>query len=156
MLKENPKLLHDPFFVPETKKLNDLLREFLKKKIHLAIVLDEYGGVQGLVTLDDILEEVVGEMGADVIREEPLFLQRGANHYLVSARISLDEFNEKFQTSFSQEGVDTLGGYVFHLFGRLPKWGEAVVENGLSFTIHKMRGRQIRVISVRIPPQKGE
>lgn len=149
-LRDNPKLVRQPFFVPETKKLNDLLREFLRQKIHLAIVLDEYGGVQGLVTLDNILEEVVGEMGVDLMKEEPMVLKVGKNHFLVSGRMPLEEFNEKFDTHLDHEGVDTLGGYVFHLFGRLPKWGEEVEENDLKFTVRKMRGRQIRLLSLRI------
>jgi putative hemolysin len=142
-------LLHPVFFVPESKRIDDLLREFQRNKVHMAIVVDEYGGVSGLVTMEDALEELVGEIVDEFDIEEILCRQIDSQTYVVSARLPLDEFNEKLGVSIPREDADTIGGHVFHLFGKLPKRGESVSASGLTFTIEHIKGTRILEIRVR-------
>jgi putative hemolysin len=142
-------LLHPVFFVPESKRIDELLREFQRNKVHVAIVVDEYGGVSGLVTMEDALEELVGEIVDEFDTEETLWQQLDPQTFLVSARIPLDEFNEKLGMALPREDADTLGGHVFHLFGKLPKRGESVSAHGLTFTIEHMKSTRILEIRVR-------
>ena len=142
-------LLHPVFFVPESKRIDDLLREFQRNKVHMAIVVDEYGGVSGLVTMEDALEELVGEIVDEFDIEEIMYRQIDAQTYVVSARLPLDEFNAKLGVSIPREDADTIGGHVFHLFGKLPKRGEAVSAHGLTFTIEHIKGTRILEIRVR-------
>ena len=142
-------LLHPVFFVPESKRIDELLREFQRNKVHVAIVVDEYGGVSGLVTMEDALEELVGEIVDEFDTEETLCQQLDPQTFLVSARLPLDEFNEKLGVSLPREDADTLGGHVFHLFGKLPKRGEAVSAHGLTFTIEHIKGARILEVRVR-------
>ncbi len=142
-------LLHAPFFVPESKRIDELLRAFQRNKVHVAIVVDEYGGVSGLVTMEDALEELVGEIADEFDTEEVLWRQVDANTFLVSARFPLDEFNEKLGVMIPTGDVDTIGGYVFHLFGKLPERGESIAAHGLTFTIEQIMGTRILEIRVR-------
>jgi magnesium and cobalt exporter, CNNM family len=142
-------LLHPVFFVPESKRIDDLLREFQRNKVHMAIVVDEYGGVSGLVTMEDALEELVGEIVDEFDIEEILYQQIDPQTSVVSAKLSLVEFNEKLGVSIPREDADTIGGHVFHLFGKLPKRGESVSAHGLTFTIEHVKGTRILEIRVR-------
>jgi putative hemolysin len=142
-------LLHPVFFVPESKRIDDLLREFQRNKVHMAIVVDEYGGVSGLVTMEDALEELVGEIVDEFDIEEMVYRQIDAQTYVVSARLPLDEFNAKLGVSIPRGDADTIGGHVFHLFGKLPKRGEAVSAYGLTFSIEHIKGTRILEIRVR-------
>jgi putative hemolysin len=142
-------LLHPPFFVPESKRIDDLLREFQRNKVHMAIVVDEYGGVSGLATMEDALEELVGEIVDEFDIEEILCRQIDSQTYVVPAKLSLGEFNEKLGVSIPREDADTVGGHVFHLFGRLPKRGESINAHGLTFTIEHVKGTRILEIRVR-------
>ena len=140
--------LREAYFIPATKKIDELLREFRKKRTHLAIVLDEYGGVEGLVTLEDILEEVVGEP-ADQKTTEEIF-KIGPGLFNVPARMSLDDFNEQFASSLEVDETHTVGGFVFHLFGRIPRWGESVMHDDITFTVTKLKGQMIWQLHVRL------
>lgn len=142
-------LLHPVFFVPESKRIDELLREFQRNKVHVAIVVDEYGGVSGLVTMEDALEELVGEIVDEFDTEETLCQQLDPQTFLVSARLPLDEFNAKLGVSLPRQDADTIGGHVFHLFGKLPKRGESVRAHGLTFTIEHIKGTRILEIRVR-------
>ena len=142
-------LLHPVFFVPESKRIDDLLREFQRNKVHMAIVVDEYGGVSGLVTMEDALEELVGEIVDEFDIEEVLCRQIDPQSYVVSAKLSLSDFNEKLGVSIPRDDADTIGGLVFHLFGKLPKRGESVSGHGLTFTIEHVKGTRILEIRVR-------
>jgi putative hemolysin len=141
-------LLHPVFFVPESKRIDELLREFQRNKVHMAIVVDEYGGVSGLVTMEDALEQLVGEIVDEFDTEEVLCQQLDAQTFLVSAKLPLDDFNEKLGVTIPRENVDTIGGYVFHLFGKLPKRGEAVTAYGLTFTVEHITGT--RILEIRV------
>ncbi len=142
-------LVHPVFFVPESKRIDDLLREFQRNKVHMAIVVDEYGGVSGLVTMEDALEELVGEIVDEFDIEEVLCQQIDPQTYVVSAKLPLDEFNGQLGMSIPREDADTIGGHVFHLFGKLPKRGESVSAHGLTFTIEHIKGTRILEIRVR-------
>ncbi len=152
------ELLREAYFIPGTKKVDELLRAFRKGKIHMAVILDEYGGVEGIVTLEDILERVVGEertAPSDGIK------QLDQRHFQVPGRMEMDNFNERFNASLEHEDIETIGGYVFHLFGRVPRWGESVTEGRFTFTVQKLKAALISQLLVRVadeppPAEAGE
>lgn len=144
-----PEVIRDPVFVPESKRLNRLLRDFRETRNHMAIVVDEYGGVAGLVTIEDVLEEIVGniEDEHDPLEEEDI-QDMGHGRYRVSALTEVDDFNDFFDTELSDEEFDTIGGYVTHVFGHLPRRGEAVTISRLRFVVHTADDRRIRLLDV--------
>jgi putative hemolysin len=146
-------LLHPVFFVPESKGIDDLLREFQRNKVHMAIVVDEYGGVSGLVTMEDALEELVGDIVDEFDTEEVLCRQIDPQTYVVSARLPVDEFQARLGVALPRGDADTIGGHVFHLFGKLPKRGESVSAEGLTFTIEHIRGT--RILEIRVHREGG-
>ncbi|MBU8922417.1 MAG: hemolysin family protein [Bacteroidales bacterium] len=145
------RLVREPFFVPEGKKLEELLREFQMMKKHLAIVVDEYGGTSGIVTLEDILEEIVGEIRDEHDQEGPLVRAMGENIYSVEGRINLDELDELLDISLLSDDVDTLGGFIFDLLGRVPEEGEEIEYEGMEFRIDRLEGQRIAEVVVRLP-----
>ncbi len=145
------KILHEPYYVPETMPLDELLLEFKIRKLHLAIVVDEYGGVGGIVTLEDILEEIVGEIRDEFdVDELPEIEKTGKNVYEVDSRMPISEFNEKLNMKLTENGFDTIGGYVFDLFGKIPMKNETVKYGGLTFKIKDINGTVINRIIVTI------
>ena len=121
-------LVRPAVVIPESKRLNMLLRDFRASRNHMAIVVDEYGGVSGLITIEDVLEEIVGEIDDEHDEEEEAPIkQLGKNHYQVNALAEVEDFNEAFQCDFSDEGYDTVGGLLLAEFGRVPERGETVV-----------------------------
>ncbi len=149
------KILHEPFYVPETMPLDELLLEFKIRKLHLAIVVDEYGGVGGIVTLEDILEEIVGEIRDEFdIDELPEIEKTGKNVYEVDSRMPISEFNEKLNLNIAENGFDTIGGYVFDLFGKIPMKNETVKSGNLTFKIKDINGTVINRIVVTISRSK--
>ncbi len=136
-------LTREPYFVPEGKKIDDLLNEFQVKKIHMAIVVDEYGGTSGIVTLEDILEEIVGEIRDEFDDEAPLVRKAGEGRYVVEGRTSLDDLGEMLGMELSSEDVDTLGGFLYNLLGRVPEEGEEFEYEGMTFRIERLEGQRI-------------
>ena len=136
-------ILHDTISVPQSKKIKEMLEEFRRVKRHMAIVLDEYGSVYGLVTLEDILEELVGEIDSEMRQEELPLKKLNENHYRIVGAYSLAEFNESFQSDLPENDYDTVGGYVFGLFGRIPRSGESTTVNRFKFRVEKMKGSRI-------------
>jgi CBS domain containing-hemolysin-like protein len=136
-------ILHPVFTVPKSKKIKVLLQEFRRKKQHMAIALDEYGSVCGLVTLEDVLEELVGEIDSEMRLDESPLVQIDENNYKVSAAFALHEFNEHFSSQLPENEHDTLGGLVFALLGRVPRSGEAVTFDKFKFRVEKMKGPRI-------------
>lgn len=130
------ELCREPYFVPETKKIKDLLNELRTKKSHLAVIVDEYGGTSGIVTIEDIIEEIIGEIRDEHDMEEEMFLQQDGGRVLVNARANLDDFEERFGVVLPREGYDTLGGLIIHLMGKVPKKGEEITVQGLRMCIH--------------------
>lgn len=136
-------ILHDTISVPQSKKIKEMLEEFRRMKRHMAIVLDEYGSVCGLVTLEDILEELVGEIDSEMRQEELPLKRLNENHYRIVGAYSLAEFNESFQSDLPENDYDTVGGYVFGLFGRIPRSGESTTVDRFKFRVEKMKGSRI-------------
>jgi magnesium and cobalt transporter len=150
-------MLRPAVFVPESKRLNVLLREFRANRNHMAIVVDEYGGVAGLVTIEDVLEQIVGEIEDeyDLDETEDHILQEGPNRWRVKAPTEIAAFNEMMGTAFSDEDYDTVGGLVLHRFGRLPKRGESVTIEGLRFTVLRADSRRLHLLSVQKLPTRA-
>ena len=140
-------------FVPEGKKVAELMREMQKDKFHMAIVVDEYGGTAGLVTLEDLIEELVGEIVDEFDVEEPSIEALAGGAYRVNARMPLDEVNELVSADFPEGDWDTIGGFVFNLLGHVPAEGESVEHDGHRLVAEKVQGRRIgRVRIVSVPP----
>ena len=145
------KVMRPVNFIPESKKLDSLLEEFRKKRYHMAIVVDEYGSVSGLVTIEDILEEIVGEIEDETdIDEEKQILQVSDNEYLVPALTELEDFNDQFNTEFIADDFDTIGGIVLKEFARFPALNESVDINGYKFTVVSASRRQIKKLRVKV------
>lgn len=146
------ELLRPTYFVPDTKKADALLTEMQSQRIHMAIVVDEYGGVVGLVTLEDIIEEIIGEIQDeyDLSEEDPV--QQDGDDYIFLGRIDLDDFNEVLDSHIPKVESDTLAGFLYDQFGRVPHDGESIQTDGLLLTIEQVLGRRIRRVRVqRIP-----
>jgi len=143
-------LLRPAVFIPESKRLNVLLREFRSSRNHMAIVVDEYGGVSGLVTIEDVLEQIVGniEDEHDIDEEDVMILPRGNRHFVVKALLDLEEFNEHFGTSYNGDDIDTIGGLVLNSMGHLPKRGESVTIGELSFKVLRSDSRRVHLLEV--------
>lgn len=149
------QLLRPAYFVPEAKKVDELLTEMQSRGIHMALVVDEYGGVAGVVTLEDIVEEIVGEIRDEYDTcEEQLFEQISADEYIFLGRATIDEVNETTGLHLSKEHADTLGGYIYGELGRVPQPGEAVEENGVQFIVEEVVAR--RILKVRAKLLSGE
>ena len=143
------ELIRPAILIPESKKLNILLDELRAGRNHMAIVLDEYGDVTGIVTIEDVLEEIVGEIEDEHDKDSgTLIKQIAEDEFLVSALTPIDVFNEKFDSSLSDKDFDTLGGIVMHHFARFPKPNDAINIDGLRFVINSLERRRIKRIKV--------
>lgn len=147
--------LRPAYFVPEAKKVDELLREMQSRSIHMAIVVDEYGGMAGLVTLEDIVEEIVGEIRDEYDQGEEHLYQRVADdEFVLNGRIGTDDFNELLGTHLVTELADTLGGYIYGTIGRVPTGGEHVQVEDWDLSVEQVSGRRIRKVRAhRHPPQ---
>jgi len=150
--------LRPTVFIPESKRLNVLLKEFRASHHHMAIVVDEYGGVSGLITIEDVLEQIVGDIGDEYDTDDDLDIRReGEKQFTVKATTRIAEFNEYFGVEFSDEEFDTIGGLAINFLGRLPRRGESFVMSGLEFKVLRADRRRLdtlRVITQRdIVPQ---
>ncbi|MFC1855633.1 hemolysin family protein [Thermodesulfobacteriota bacterium] len=137
-----------PYFVPETKNIEELFKEFKQKKTHMAIVIDEYGGTAGIVTFEDILEEIVGDIQDEYDSDEEEIFKVSENAFVVDARIDIDEFDDYFETELPREKYETLGGFICHLTGKVPEVGESVTFENFKFEISKGSERKIDKIKV--------
>lgn len=144
-LKSLRSFLRPAYFVPEAKKVDELLREMQARSVHMALVVDEYGGIAGLVTLEDIVEEIVGEIRDEYdVSEEQLFEKVSDDEYLFHGRIDLDEFNNVMGSHIPKDVADTLGGFIYSQIGRVPVGGEQVALDDLQLTVEQVSGRRIR------------
>ncbi len=136
--------------IPESKRLNVLLKEFRASRNHIAIVVDEYGGVAGMVTIEDVIEQIVGEIEDEHDYEDDIYImEHNAHHATVKAITPIEDFNEHFGAQFSDEEFDTIGGLVLNSFGRLPKRGEQVKLDNFNFKILRADGRRVYLIQVK-------
>ncbi len=134
-------------FVPESRRLDSLLSEFRSNKNHMAIVVDEYGEVSGFVTIEDIIEQIIGDIEDEFDIDEDAYIKAHDNgHYIVKAHTPIDEFNEQLNTNFSDETYDTIGGIVMNSFGYLPTRGETITIGSLEFKIINADARRIKLI----------
>ncbi len=143
-----PAILRKPFFVPETKRIDALLREFKRRRVHIAVAIDEYGGVSGIVCLEDIIEEIVGEIQDEYDEEREEIIALGADSWLCDARVNLDFLNGRTGLELPAEDFDSLGGYVFELFGRIPLRGESIEADGVGFAVQETEGHRIELVRV--------
>ncbi len=142
-------ILRPAVFIPESKRLNVLLKEFRASRNHMAIVVDEYGGVDGLVTIEDVLEQIVGEIVDEHDVEEEIYIMKHSEHeYTVKARTPIEEFNEYFGSDLSDEECDTIGGHVMRQFGHLPKRGEAIDIGQFRFKVLHADSRRINLLQL--------
>jgi len=148
------ELLRPVSVIPESKRLNALLKEFRDSHNHMAIVVDEYGGVSGLLTIEDVLEEIVGEIDDEHDQEEAEFIQKDAEQdghpcYTVRALTRIEDFNEYFHCELTDDEYDTIGGLIMHELGRLPRRGERLLFNGFDFQVIKADRRRIDTLQVQ-------
>jgi magnesium and cobalt transporter len=147
------ELLRPAVFVPESKRLNVLLKEFRASRNHIAVVVDEYGGVAGMVTIEDVLEQIVGEIEDEHDIDEETFIRKFSDtNYAVKALTPIEDFNEYFDTGFSDEEFDTIGGLVTAKLGHLPKRGETVLLENMSFQIIRADNRRLHLMKVTLLP----
>lgn len=149
-------LLRPAYFVPEAKKADELLAEMQSQRIHMAVVVDEYGGVAGLVTLEDIVEEILGEIRDeyDQAEESPYLVDKNGD-YVFQGRVDLDDFNEILGSQLPKDEADTIGGFIYSRLGRVPDIGDQVKENHLLLVVDQVSGRRIRKVRARWLPEES-
>jgi magnesium and cobalt transporter len=151
------EVLRSAVFVPESKRLNVLLREFRASRSHMAIVVDEYGDAAGLVTIEDVLEQIVGEIEDEYDFDEGAFiLKRSESEYTLKAHTTIEEFNEHFGSQLAEDGFDTVAGLVINAIGHVPKRGESVQIERFRFTVVRADSRRIRLLNVTLLPERQE
>jgi len=148
------ELMRPPYVIPENKKVDELLAEFKKSKIQMAIVVDEYGGTAGLVTIEDLLEEIVGDIMDEYDVEEPMIEIIDANTCIVDARTPIDEINEQMDLALPEEEFDTIGGFVFGLLGKQAQQGEKIEYDSVDLVVEKTDGRRIEKVKI-IKTERG-
>ena len=147
------EVLREPYFVPDTKRISELLAELRTRNVHLAIILDEFGGTEGLVTLEDLLEQIVGDIYDEYDQPEPDFTVTPEGDVLIDGGASIDEVNEKFGMKLSSDDYDTIGGYIFGALGRVPQRGDAIVVDG-SGELRVEGTEERRITHVRLVPSR--
>ncbi|MCQ2588791.1 MAG: hemolysin family protein [Treponema sp.] len=150
------KVIRKPYFVPESKRIDSLLAEFKRHHLHIALAIDEYGGISGIVTMEDIIEEIVGDIQDEFDKEREDIITVNENVWLCDARIDLDDLNETIEAEFPNEDFDSLGGFVFDIFGKVPVKYEKASWNNYDFIVQDMEGHRINVIKVIRNVKEGE
>ena len=150
-------MMRPAVFIPESKRLNVLLREFRTSRNHMAIVVDEYSGVAGLVTIEDVIEQIVGEIDDEHDIDDKIFIKPShQGSFLVRALTPIEEFNDYFNAQLSDEEFDTISGLLLQAFGHLPKRGENIVRAGFHFEVVRANSRRISLVRVRpVPPTQS-
>ena len=147
-------LLRPVVIVPESKRVDRMLKDFRSERFHMAIVVDEFGAVSGLVTIEDILEQIVGDIEDEFDEEEVADIRQLSRHtYAVRALTDIDDFNAQFNTDFDDEEVDTIGGLIMQTFGYLPKRGEEITLNNLQFKVTSADSRRLIQLRVTVPDE---
>jgi putative hemolysin len=150
-------IMRKPYFVPESKKLSELLTDFKKAKVHLAIVVDEYGGTSGIIALEDVLEEIVGDIQDEYDQnEQSLFSWIDDRTVMIDAGMNIDDVNEILHTGIPNEGFDTLAGFIYHQLGYIPGGGEEITWDGDVFTIKEIVGNRISKVLVKLEEPKSK
>ena len=142
------KMARKAFFVPESKHIDDLLKELRRKKVHIAVVVDEYGGVSGIVSMENIIEEIIGDIQDEFDNETEDVVELDKGVWLCDTRVNLDDLSEMLGVVFPSENFDTLGGFVFDLFGKIPVKYEKTVWEGHEFIIQDLEGHKINSVKI--------
>ncbi|QXE85694.1 hemolysin family protein [Geomonas nitrogeniifigens] len=151
------KLIRPPFFIPETKNLEELLHDFKKRRVHMAVVIDEYGGTAGLVTIEDLLEEIVGDIQDEYDLETERLSVQTDGSIVADGRLPIEELEEQFDVEIEKENFETVGGLLFHLTGRIPAEGEVIENDSLVLTVLEADERRIAKVHIaRRQQQAGE
>ncbi len=151
------KMIRDVYYVPETKYCGELLREFQEKRVYMGIVVDEYGGTEGLVTVEDIMEEIIGEIQDEHDTEEPLFIRQSQDVYQIDGLMNIVDLSERLAIDLEGEGYETLGGFILTRLGRLPHPGEWIDDQSFRFIVTKLVKRRIsKVRVIRLPCPDNE
>jgi magnesium and cobalt transporter len=151
---ELERLLRPAVFIPESKRLNVLLKEFRGSRNHMAIVVDEYGGVAGLVTIEDVIEQIVGEISDEYDESETAKIQKqDERRFLIHGLTPVADFNEYFSADFPTDGFDTVGGLVVHRFGHMPRRGESVRIGRFGFNVQRADTRRVHQLQVTVMPE---
>ena len=146
-------IVRTPYFIPETKKISHLLTELRDKKSHMAIVIDEYGGVAGLVTIEDIIEEIIGEIRDEYDDDEILMVATDEGDLLVDARLEIEKLSEHFGLQVPKGNFESVGGFIISLLGRVPQPHETIIHTPLEMTIESADARKIRKVRIKIQKQ---
>ena len=149
------KIARKPYFIPENIKLDKLLRDMKKRRLHIAIVVDEYGGTSGLVTMEDILEEIVGEIEDEYDGEPPAILRQSPGVYLVGGSVTIADLNDEAGLDLPEEEFETVGGLMYDLVGSIPEKGRAIEYHNITFIAERIEGQRIakvRIITKKKPP----
>jgi CBS domain containing-hemolysin-like protein len=147
-------IVRKPYFVPESKRLDSLLREMKGRKVHIAVAVDEYGGVSGIVCFEDIIEEIIGDIQDEFDNERDDIVKIGEGIYLCDARVNISDLNAALGVLIPDEDFDTLGGFVFELFGKIPVRYEKIDYQNMQFIIQEMEGHKINSIKLILRPRQ--
>lgn len=150
------KILRPAYFIPESKKVDELLQELQQRKVHMAVVVDEYGGTAGLVTIEDLLEEIVGEIQDEYDAEEPTVEELSHTEFLFDARVPLDEVSKLLGVELPDEGGDTLGGLIYSQLGKVPAVGDRIAFEQVSIEVLSVAGRRIKQVRALVSSPQGE
>lgn len=148
-------LMRPAFFVPESKRVDEMLTEFQSRRIHMAIVVDEYGSTTGIVTVEDLIEEIVGEIEDEFDKGQPDIQWLSDEAALVEAKMPVDDFSETFGVAVEADGFDTVGGLLFSRLGKVPAVGDLVVESGLELRVMTTIGRRVKRVKVELVPEEA-
>jgi len=149
-------LLHKAYFIPESKRIDELLKEFQKERMHMAVVVDEYGGTAGLVTMEDIIEEIVGEIRDEYDMEKPLIQKKDKRTWIVEGKIDIEDMNEKTGLNIpDDEGYESLGGFIFDQLGHIPVENEKVEWDNVEFIVEKIEKQRIKRVKVILPEEES-
>ena len=143
-----PDVVRPAYFVPESMKLDSLLREMKQRRVHIAIAVDEYGGVSGIISMEDILEEIVGDIQDEFDNEGEDIISVSENEWICDARVNLEDLNDELNCSIPTEDFDSLGGFVFDLFGKIPGRYEKIKWGDLTFVIQSVDGYKIKQVKI--------
>ncbi len=149
-------IVRKPYFVPESKRLDTLLKEFKRRHVHIAVAVDEYGGVSGIVCMEDIIEEIVGDIQDEFDHEEEDIIKIGNNIFQCEGRVNIEDLNEQLSINLPTMDFDTLGGFVFDLFGKIPVKYEKVSYENIDFIVQEMDGHKIKTIKLVISGETVE
>jgi CBS domain containing-hemolysin-like protein len=144
------EIMRPPYFIPESKNLEQLLQEFKRKRIHLAIVIDEYGGTSGLITIEDLLEQIVGDIQDEYDREESLLTVNPDGSITADGRLPVEELEEHFDIEIERDNFDSVGGLVFHLIGKIPAIGDTIDGAGLRLKILDADLRRVKKVGISL------